>query len=310
MHAIRINKNWARVFGFIAILGISFCLLTRAQAWCCEPRADLILNADGSPKHCLAQLLSEFKIEHNGTLDDIVQKTQAAWLRGANQERWDLIDGAISPELEQRVHELLKACGCIDEVRPCSDRYDYVLVMGALASTMRKRLEYALSLWRNGISFNQIVFLAGQRPRMVDKETALDIFGKEIEVEQANLPATESDIIHAIYEHIDLPQNFASKVEVVWVDSPMKQNAAGVLVRPTTADTFQDWLKLNPVPGTALVISNNPYIGYQDSVARSLLPGTFKIETVGSRCSEKTKIAVHLDNLARWLYQEKLRRQK
>ena len=77
--------------------------------------------------------------------------------------------------------------------------------------------------------------------------------------------------------------------------------------KASTADTFIDWLKQNPESGSCLVISNNPYIGYQDLVARTFLPSDFKIETVGSQGSGE-KVSVYLDNLARWLYQEKQRR--
>lgn len=80
-----------------------------------------------------------------------------------------------------------------------------------------------------------------------------------------------------------------------------------MLVRPTTGDTVDSWLQSNLISGSCLVISNNPYVGYQDSVVRTLLPNDFKIETVGNKCSLSVVIAVYLDNLVRWLYQEQKR---
>ena len=58
-----------------------------------------------------------------------------------------------------------------------------------------------------------------------------------------------------------------------------------------------------------LAISNNPYILYQDAVFRNALvcKNYYKnptyLETIGPSSSPEKKLSVHMDNIARWLYE-------
>ncbi len=310
----RVNRSFL-VFiglGLVTYLAYSFATHCKNTNW--EPKSVFILNHDGSPKPSLLKLLTDFGIQHNDTLDDIVKQTQANWLRKPGQERWDLGGEQIS----QSTLDTFKACGVIGEVKPALCEYDYVLVMGALASRMRTRFAYAVELWKQGVRFKQLVLLTGQRPRNVELETEKDILGFGLDhdrlVKKSDfvwnnvLPDTESGIMQLLYDQADLPADFRQQVQVVLVAAPMKSNAQGQLTRPTTSDTVDTWLAQSPKPGNCLVISNNPYIGYQDSVARGLLPKTFKIETVGHADGHNLNLATYLDNMARWLYQEQQNR--
>ena len=79
----------------------------------------------------------------------------------------------------------------------------------------------------------------------------------------------------------------------------------GILKRPTTPDTVLDWLKIKPHPGLCLAISNQPYVLYQDSVLKTVLPPSFTVETIGEKMDETSyNVSLLLDNLARFLYQE------
>ena len=314
------NYKIKRVFlgtVFLALttyLGYSFVTNCKHEGnW--SPRANLIIDQDGKPKACLLDLLKSTGIEHDETLGDIVKQTQANWIRKPGQERWDLASDQIPTELM----EIFDKCGCIGDVGPVACEYDYVLVMGALASRMRTRLGYALELCKT-IKCKKLVLLTGQRPRNVQLETEKDILGVGLDHDQlvkksdfkwdGILPQTESGIMQLLYEQADVSADFKQQVQVVLVDAPMKLNAAGDLVRPTTGDTVDLWLAQNPTPGRCLVISNNPYIGYQDSVTRGLLPTSFKIETVGHQDGDDVKLAIYLDNMARWLYQEQQNRKQ
>jgi hypothetical protein len=309
-----LNTKKLIVAGIALIGGMSVyystIMIHKNDNW--APKANLILNQAGTPKGCLLSLLAATNVVHDGTLNDIVAKTQTVWLRKPGQERWDLTgEKTINTK---NLQSLFRDCGMIDEVNPALKEYDYVLVMGALASRMRLRLAHVLDLYDQGIRFKQIIFLGGMRPRQTQLENEETILGLGLKNDplskktdwhfNGNLPETESEIMRVLYDQVDLPTDFTANVQAVFVDAPMKLNSEGQLVRPTTADTFAEWLKLNPTPGKCLVISNNPYIGYQDSVARTLLPSSFKIETVGTKDSGE-KLSVHLDNLARWLHQEK-----
>jgi hypothetical protein len=81
--------------------------------------------------------------------------------------------------------------------------------------------------------------------------------------------------------------------------------------RATTGDTIIDWLATSPAHGDCLFISNQPYVGYQDSVMRTYIPHSFgSLETCGPQASNTTRNSDILDDLARFLYQEKIRREK
>ena len=74
--------------------------------------------------------------------------------------------------------------------------------------------------------------------------------------------------------------------------------------RPNTADTIKLWMHANPEPGLSLIISSQPYVHYQDAVLRAYLPAEFTLEVVGKKARSVVSDGKHLDNLARWLYQE------
>ena len=307
---------WSMAFIGVIYVCHSVMAMCKNDNW--APRANLILDEVGRPRPCLLKLLAEFGIEHDGTLDDIVNKTQASWLRKPGQERWDLASEKTAKLAQNQ--GLFRACGCMDEVAPALMQYDYAIVMGALTARMRMRLAYAVELWKNGVRFKQLILLSGRRPRMPQLETENMILGiglvknpltKKPDWQFSGpLPENEADIMRVLFEQADLPADFLANVQVVFVEAPMKLNADGQLVRPTTADTVDEWLQQHPVPGTCLLVTNNPYVGYQDSVARTLLPASFKIEAVGQIDTGDSNLAVHLDNLARWLHQERQRRSK
>ena len=84
--------------------------------------------------------------------------------------------------------------------------------------------------------------------------------------------------------------------------------------RPNTRDTIHQWLEDYPLPSLEsriLAISRQPFVLYQDLVFYNVLQervGVLHFETVGAAADLNESIAVHLDNLARCLYE--LRHQK
>lgn len=268
----------------------------------------LILNSDGTPKKTLVNLLSKLKVEHNGTLKGIVAATQKAWLRKPGQERWDL-KKEVDIGDKDSVLKLLSECGCIDEVYPEEKQYDYVLVMGALASGIRYRLDYVVNFWKKGTRFKEVVFLGSERPRNVDRETA-EILYRGSYKKGIVFPETECEIMKLLFSQADVSREFVENVHVTFINAPMRKNPNGKVMQPTASDALKVWLKDCAKPGTCLVVSNNPYLGYTNSVVKTFLPSSFTVETVGPAANKMSNVAVHLDNLTRWLYQEQVRRSK
>jgi hypothetical protein len=274
---------------------------------------DLILDEKQLPKPALSKLLEHFKIEYDGTLKNLVEKTQKTWLRTPGKERWEIEE--IKVEEKELVFGCFKELGCVNQIKACEVEYDYVLVLGALSTRMKLRTATVLKLWGQ-IKFKNLVFLVAQRPRDVEQEGintfVLSKDDKHVKVKKDwkfndVLLNTETELIKLIVDQIELPQDFAENVKITFVDTPMQKNKDGSMRRPNTGDTIAQWLKSNPKPGKCLFISNNPYIGYQDSVVRTYMPKEFTIETIGDEASSKEKISIYLDTIARWIYQENQR---
>jgi hypothetical protein len=120
------------------------------------------------------------------------------------------------------------------------------------------------------------------------------------------IPKTECEMMKVILAQTKLPIDMKN-ILVVVVNSPQVKMPNGAARRATTADTISDWLKTSPAaPGKCLFVSNQPYVGYQNSVVQLLLPEKFTSDTVGVKVDnlESVNVNVCLDTLVRWLYQE------
>lgn len=263
-----------------------------------------VINADQTPTDELASLLSFFEIKHDNTAASIVAATQKAWLRPAGVERAHTVD--LWAEYKEQLMPKFKKLQLIDAVVPKSKKYCYGIIHGAMVSTVRTRLAYLKTLWNEGVRFNQLVFLGGQR--------ALDPVheGRDVLLSSARpdwlapqqLPTVEIEAMRMVYDQANLPQDLR-ELPVVFIDVPMLKTEAGTMRRPNTQDTVEAWLGTNPQPGSCLAVSNQPYVAYQNASTLRFLPPYMSLETVGSAIAqEDASVAVILDSLARWLYQE------
>ena len=147
--------------------------------------------------------------------------------------------------------------------------------------------------------------LGGARPLDVERESEevlIDCNGPHCKKNwqlTGPLPKTEIDMMEMVYDQMDLPS-----IEHIFVGTPLIPMTDGKTRNPATADIIQSWLNQKPQAGRYLFISTNPFVGYQDAAIRQCLPKEFTFETVGTAAHPDVKLSVHLDNLARWLYQE------
>ena len=273
-----------------------------------ERKNFMLIDNQGNFSPALLELLDFLEIDHNNTLKSIVDATQKAWLRQKGKERWEMEE--TFPEKRKELINLFHQLGSIKAVKPQKKLYDYVLFFGASFPAFKQRLNFLFKLWNDDIRFNTIVFLGAQRPldpqlespeKMLNTTTNNFPYKKEWEL-KTEMPQTEIDMMKLVFDQAKLPQGF-ELVNLVFVDTPMQKTDSGQPRRPITVDTINKWLKTYPKPGSLLVISSQPHVGYQDTVARTVLPSHFSIETVGAAAGPGLKTAVYLDNLARWLYQ-------
>lgn len=251
-----------------------------------------LFTPEGKAQPALANVLHAFSIAAI-TPDEIVKETQKAWLRPAGKERWEVDD--VYAARKQELMPLFKDLGLVEEKRPLQNIYDYLLVMGALYTRAKSRLEYAISLACIGINFRTIVILGSERPLNAQQEPDSLFYGSP-------LPKTEFQMMQWLFEHTLMPTNMYHAA--LWINTPNKIDENGKMQRATTADTINMFLTHNPIPGTCLVISNQPHVEYQAAVTRFLLPESFIVEGVGHSLSEKAPVSEILDALARWIYQE------
>ncbi len=236
----------------------------------------------------LSQLASELGISSD---KDIIEETQKRWLRGPTRERWELNE--ISQEQRLFVLNWAKEQGMYDAWTPSSDMYDKALILGATTRNMQMRLNYLKELWIQGVRFDEVVWLTGERPldRRIDGLT-----------DRCN---TESESARLIWAEADLPEEMR-QLRVVFVEVPMKVDGEK-LKRPNTEDTIVAWLKISQEPCKLLFVSDQPFCGYQFAVVKASLPRSYTFDLVGEGVdpsSHPAAAAITLDSIARWIYQE------
>lgn len=220
-----------------------------------------------------------------------VEQTQKEWLRKAGEERWHMQE--IAPEKRQFVLEWGKKQKLFQAWEPTKMSYDKVFILGATTGRMETRLAFLKKMWKEGVRFQEVVWMTGDRPLDPQVDRLLDVC------------KTETDAAHYIWERAELDPQLRA-LPCVFIAVPMKEKE-GKKLRPTTEDTVVAWLQTNPKPCTALFISDQPFCGYQFAVIKGSMPKEFGFDLVGAGVeAEKypNAAAVVLDSLARTLYQQ------
>ena len=248
----------------------------------------------------LKDLLTLTSITCEDNLESIVEATQKKWLRPQGKERWDILE-LYSPKEVNKIRLLAEGMGFFQEVLPKEKFYDYALVLGATFSSVQDRFSFLIKLWKMGVRFRELIFLAGERTLDPRIEPA------SIFLETGKAPKNETEMMQYVYDHWKMPKEMKElPFQIVSVPFDVKKGR-----RPSTGDTIQAWMDLFPKPGKCLFVSNQPYCLYQDLVVKNYLPKSFLFETVGSPVnSSDTSGSVLLDTIARCLYQELQNRKK
>lgn len=198
------------------------------------------------------------------------------WIQ-QGKERW--VFDQRCEDLRETVWPMFQELGMVDEIKPLHKHYDTAVLLGALYSTFQRRLDY---LVKTGVTFDQIVLLAGERP-LLDSE-------------KAKLPGleTEADMVRFVYENSAIPKN----IPVQFIAVAMKGER-----RPNTCDTINAWLQTNPIPKRCLVISTQPYVHYQGAIFERFFP--FTVEMAGPAIVGTPTVALMLDTLGREIFYRK-----
>ena len=259
----------------------------------------------------LSSLLDELDVPHSMDLDSIINASQR-WRRKPDQERWEMPDIKLDFQKQQTVMAHLTKIGLVDELKPSSQHFEYALLLGATVPRMEIRLKQLVKLWREGVRFNQIVFLVAQRPLTagIDQvDTLIDrVVGKNTsEKAHKNVrPLTETEGARLVFEVTEMPDDMR-RLPVIYIDTPRYWQDT-YWQRANTRDTLKRWLleykapNGKPAGGKTLVVSDQPHALYQHEVVRQELPETFITEVTGGAAGDETRTAIFLDALALWLH--------
>lgn len=247
-----------------------------------------LIQRDGRPSPPLERLLELTCIETDGTLNDIVDKTQAAWLRPSEKERWELEEPSNYLLHRQEILQIATELEMINAVLPSRCFYGEALWLGACVKEVCRRLDYFAFLWRCGVHVNQLSILTGERLLTAS--------------ERAHCPGahSEAEMMEAIWMSTRLPYSLRRclqpSMKLIYAPKGEKQRA-------NTADTYIWWLaQAGSEPVYLLALSSQPYVLYQQLIAEKVLPSSFCVETVGADAPRDLKVVVLLDVIARCLY--------
>lgn len=256
-----------------------------------------LFDANATPTAPLRELFAVIKIPCSATLGEINKTAQANLLRKG--ERWE-IEQKWESERE-RIMPLLRTLGFLDAQLPATftsqtPAYAFIFVLGGLQSRIEKRIAQLATLAQTYpalLAPNK----AGKRPTIVllTGERPLDPKQESLAQEQLQ---TEADMMRVLMQRSPL----GTYPNIELISAPMKTDAKGNKVRPTTDDTVIAFKASHPTPELGLIITDQPFGLRQLLVLKSLLPG-WTLHTATAAATENLPVAVFLDELARTIYQ-------
>lgn len=238
-------------------------------------------------------------------------------LRPAGLWRWEVGTSPYEdkgPQLMPRLQEM----GLIGPHKPKHQQYQTIFIHGTIFFNLRPRLKFLDTLWEQGLRADDIILVAGQRPLNPEVETRAALFDQAHcpypfapdWQPPAHMPANQTEVGHFLWDQIILNEELrAQKLTVLTVPDSVDAST-GRKRHANTGDTIWHWLRSSTPVKSCLAISNNPFIGYQDSVLREVMAEQ-KImmpipvyETAGAAANAEVGLSIYLDSLARWLYSE------
>lgn len=280
----------------------------------------LLFDENYQPRAKLLKLLELVGMEPLNELEKpLVQINNWAQKNLLRQgERWQEQTDRFEA-LKPKIRPLLSELGFIEASFPHFDKYHGAIIHGGLLPRVRVRLHYLVEQWKKGIIFSHLYFLSSERPLEAEQETrSLLVQDEESPLKirkdwsiPLELPKTECEMVQLVWDQSEIPETMRKEVKIYFINAPMKSDPKHQkLLRPTTDDTIEYWLKTAPPKGRYLAITNAPYTNRQDLVVRSLIPKSYECDTIGSGANNQEKVVIFLDEVARFIFQTKLLSEK
>ncbi len=237
------------------------------------------------------------------TLKEAALISEDAWLKRINKktgkkiERWETKD-FLSDTQEKDVKKRVEKSPLWKEILPPKEStYDYLIILGCTAPGMLKRMQFAEKISsKRKVNIRTAIYVLGSERNLAKGSEA----EKEVlkELQKKKIKTTEYEAAKHLWESNKIKLKSNPKLAPIFVNTLNKENGD----RATTEDTLLELKKLLPksVKGkTFLIISSNPYISYQDTIAKKvLLPMGCDVFTVGSTALKSTNMKNVLDSIA------------
>jgi len=295
-------KKRLYLFFFAAALFFSLRVFSEDEAEHKRPPLrDKILADDFKITQPIKRILYSMGLSCDGDLKNVVKLTQQKWLKKNDRDTLEEVD----KKRESYIYQL-KEAGCIDRILPFKKNYDYCLVLGGQYQTFISRLQYLIDNWEKGVRFRSLVFLGEKRAVDFEKEKKLLLKNSNNQIRtkvSKKMPQIEIDMMKFIYENTEVPKEMRA-LKTVFIDGAMDISNREIVL-PNIFNAILTWFnEAKPAAGSCLVVSSQPYVGYQESIVRAALNRNFEIEAIGDAALPETKVSIYLETLARWLYQE------
>lgn len=256
------------------------------------------------------------------SLTTCLKETQTQWVavvQGRNgKERRDLVDLPQFDSIKPRVIQIIEEFGLLNNQPPLQKHYDYAVCLGAFMETARSRLAYLIQAWKNGVRFDELIFLGSHRP-LRNGPGQIEEFRRLCDPTQSTTPfrsdwcppqeseivyKTEHDMHLLIWEQADIPDDMRQhlKGRVVFVNTPDPDSG----IRASTYDTYRFWIENNsPSPGSILAASSPGIWCYQHLSGLNAVGERYQLETFAPRFENKEELTVIviLDTMAKCIYE-------
>lgn len=252
----------------------------------------------------MQRLMELQDISFNGTVRDLIDRTQKKWLTESSKEKRQI--EKLTDSNIDKYWSVFHDLGMTDQILPPSEGYDIIIVMGATPMQLKARLSFLAACWRKGLRSKKIAVLAGERfldPRVETLRNILvspgDLTFREV---LGQAPLDEIEAAHWLIENIIWPQGMDKLFEVITTKRP----GLGPNGRPGTIDTLtklREYLLDSPgIYRTGLIITSQPHAYYHYAQGQLLLDDLLCLELASEKAPSGTKVTTMLDATARWIH--------
>lgn len=237
-------------------------------------------------------------------LNELLTAAKKEWLMPNDVERWEMHPNPYQHEAH-KFYPFFEKMGLFKVYEPSQKEYDYAIICGGFSSRMELRVRFFKKHFQKFDSKdkNQKVhinkkkyFLVSERPLDPEAEKWIIMQAKR----SGKNITTEADAAKYLWEK-ELPNT-----DIEFVVGKLQSKNHGRLRRPAFAMVLDSWMnEKKPLPGSILMVSNNPYILYQHLTLVNFLKkhgwDDTKLETVGDVEDGVSLMSIYLDTVTRIL---------